>query len=62
MSQLRKCKVVRPYQETVDATFHQWGSKSVYGDGENSYPETVALVELEDGQMLKVDPECIKFA
>lgn len=61
MSELRKCVVKRPYEDPVDATFHQWGTISVYGDGETSYPVTIAIVELPGGQISQVPPDQIKL-
>jgi hypothetical protein len=61
MSVLRKCKINLPYEEPREALFHQWGTKEVYGDGENSFPVTFGIVECRNGEVKYVAPDQITF-
>jgi len=43
--------------------FHQWGTRAVEADNlkDNLIPETIAIVEMEDGAIRVVEPEMVFF-
>ena len=60
MEKLRSCKVKRGGSIFKRAMFHRFADSVGYAD-ERQIPVTEAIVEFEDGQLEKVDPDLIKF-
>lgn len=56
-SKLRPCYVQVRLCKTEKALFHCWNHNGAYLTG-----GTVGIVELEDGQVTTVLPECLRFA
>lgn len=45
-----------------EATFHQFGTEAQYAnDGDERIGITVAIVELKDGTVMKVEPTSVRF-
>lgn len=61
VSELRKCEVKRAYESAQPGQFHQWASKLAYGEGENLFPVTYAIVELENGEVIDATPASVVF-
>lgn len=61
MSELRKVKIQRGDGNFAEGYFHLWGRRPAYDEGNNVFPITVGIVELEDGRVFQVDPEQITF-
>jgi len=57
---MRKCRVPvgNGFQE---ATFHLFGTEIVWGDDNMPHDRTVAFVEASNGQMMKLEPEEVRF-
>ena len=60
MAESRKCEV-KYSSETKEAKFIRFGDSIYFDDGNNAIPKTVAIVELDNGQVAEVDPYMIKF-
>lgn len=60
MAEPRNCEVNYSY-ETKKGKFIQFGNSIYFDDGSNPHPKTVAIVELEGGQVAEVEPHMVKF-
>ena len=60
MKETRKC-TVRWSHKTEEGNFVQYGTRIIYDDGNNPLQKSSAIVEMEDGQVVEVDPSQIKF-
>ena len=60
MSEPRRCEVKYSY-ETKQGNFIQFGNSIYFDDGNNPHPKTVAIVELDGGQVVQVDPYMVRF-
>lgn len=60
MSEPRPCEVNYSY-ETKKGNFIQFGNSIYFDDGNNPHAKTIAIVELENGQVAEVDPHMVKF-
>ena len=47
--------------ETKQGNFIQFGNSIYFDDGNNPHPKTVAIVELDGGQVVQVDPYMVRF-
>jgi hypothetical protein len=59
-SELRKVTFTKNYQ-TVSGYFHQWGITNGLNRSGFDDPKRVAIIELEEGQIMEVDPQEIVF-
>lgn len=60
MSEPRRCEVKYSH-EKKQGNFFQFGSSIYFDDGNNPHPKTIAIVELDGGQVVEVDPCMVRF-
>lgn len=60
MAESRRCQV-KDYHETKQGNFIQFGIGVYHDEGNNPHQKTIAIVELDGGQVIEVDPGMIKF-
>jgi hypothetical protein len=46
---------------TIEVIFHKWGDRPIPQDNGTDVPNTVAIVELQDGTIKEVHPKRIRF-
>lgn len=60
MSEPRRCEVNYSFK-TETGNFIQYGTSIHYDDGNNPHQKTIAIVELDSGQVAEVEPHMIQF-
>ena len=60
MTEPRRCEVKYSH-EIKTGNFIQYGNSIYFDDGNNPHPKTIGIVELDNGQVVEVDPHMIKF-
>lgn len=61
MAEQRPVEVDRGYSGKKSGKFHQFGQSPFSDDSGQYHTKTVAIVELDDGQVIEVDPKSMKF-
>lgn len=62
MTEPRKCKVVSLSGGTAEVgNFIQYGNQIWYDEGNNGHPRVIAVVELDSGEVVEVEPKRIRF-
>lgn len=56
----RKC-IVSDYEKQEKGTFVKYAPIQFYDDGNHPYTAEKAIVELDSGRVVAVDPQCIRF-
>lgn len=49
------------YGKRIKGYFHQWGTRAYPADNGQDFGVTIAIIENEDGQILTIAPEDVKF-
>jgi len=60
MKETRRC-TVRLSHEKKEGNFVQYGTKIIYDEGNNPLQASSAIVEMDDGSVVEVEPSRIVF-
>lgn len=61
MSETRPCLVSQSFGEPKTAKFHRFIEDKAYTESNDTFPYTKALVEYDNGRLVKVEVDDIQF-